>query len=439
MTIAPSLDAYPVRLRPAVGESLMGYLWRFYAANGHELPSNVRTLAAQVREGRCRSVDFCWAWRVVGRQAIEELLMSESAAASAIQMRSRLAWSRWPRTSRFCPACVRERRAHLLAQDLPLVEACPMHGCVLVQQCTSCQASLCWATLGYGWRCGCGLPVGNMPTTEAPSWLRQVASKIAAAVHQGVLPDAYAELVWMTELKHRLVHGDRPTCRMTTGQQAPTRWLSKPGRWEVETAGQSEGVLARRLQRLLRRLLRDERCHVLALNGNAHVSGLVEFLARAPSNVRSRVPAIWDALAEVLRDLAVDEAMPAIVFHPRVPTEQRRRIDVDLQAWWLGAWPFAGEVAEGRLAAGRIVLHHGRIGDLIAQLVDNFARLARCPYWSAGGSALVARWRPCTTVSCAGDSVAHLVRALAQLHPAELGFVAALAEEDLACRGGCGQ
>lgn len=436
MTIAPSLDAYPVRLKPAAGESLMGYLWRFYSANGHQLPPSVRTLATQVRGGLCSSGDFGWAWRVVGRRAIEELLASESAASAVIQVRSRLAWSRWPRTSRFCPACVRQQRPHSLAQDLPLVEVCPTHGCVLVQQCTGCRASLCWSTLGYGWRCGCGLPVGGMPTTEAPNWLRQVSSKIAEAVRRGVLSDAYAELVWMTELQHRLVHGDRLACQLIVGEQAPTRWLRKPGRWEVEAAAQTTGVLATRLRRLLRRLLPDGPGVVLAVNSNGHIRGLVDFVTRAPANVRARVPAIWEAWAQVLHALAVDQAIPAIVFHPRMTTEERRRIDADLHAWWSGAWPFAGEVADRRLADARVV---GETEDLITQLVGNFVRLARCSRWSAGTSALVACWRPCATLSRAGYSVAHLVQALAQLHPAELGFVAALAEEDLACRGGRGQ
>lgn len=438
MTIAISLDAYPIRLKPMKGESLMGYLWRFYASNGCDMPAPVRALATQVRRGQCRPVDFSWMWLAIGKQTTEELLTSESSAHAAIQRHSRLPWAKWPRTSRFCPSCIREKQSHLLVMDLPLVEACPNHGVRLIQHCAGCSTSLCWSSLKYGWRCRCGLALSDMPTTKVPTWLHRMSSFVAYAACEGVLRDAYAELVWATELRHRVLHGDRYTCQVYVAEQAPTRWLRKPGRWEIEMAEQSTECLARRVKRLLRRLFSGVGTPIIELNGNTHLSGLLAFVLRTHVLRKERMSAISVAWAEVQHRLSVHESKPSILYHPCLLISERHQHDAVLQAWWLRTWPFAGQVADWNCSEVWENLYSHRTDALIVRLVGDLLKIARSQEWTPGSSLLVERWKPGAMLSNAGESMAHLVQALSQLPIAELSFIAALVRHDLVRGNGDG-
>lgn len=431
MTIAISLDAYPIRLKPTKGESLMGYLWRFYASNGSEVPVPVRILATQARRGQCRPIDFSWMWSAIGKQTTEELLTSESSAMAAIQRRSRLPWAKWPRTSRFCPLCIREKQSHLLVMDLPLVEACPKHGIRLIQHCPGCSASLCWSSLRHGWLCRCGLAISDMATAKVPSWLHRMSSFVANAACEGVLRDAYAELVWATELRHRVAYGDRYACQVHVDEQGPTKWLRKPSRWEIDMAEQSTEGLARGMKRMLRRLFADAETPVIELTANTHVSGLIAFALRTHVLRKERMSAISSAWAGVLHGLSVHESKPKILYHPCLLMSERHRNDATLQAWWLKAWPFAGQVAEWSCADVRESFSLHGADALIVQLVSDLLKVTRRTEWTPGSSVLAARWKPSAKLTDAGRSVTCLVQALSQLPLAELSFVAALVRYDL--------
>ena len=434
--IAPlTFDLYPVRVRPMSGESLMGYLWRFYASNGHEVPQGVARLAADVRGGRCRPVEFRWAWPGIGREAIDELLTSEAGADAAIRRRSRLSWSRWPRTSRFCTSCVREGAPHALVLDLPLVEACPTHGTRLLHVCTGCKTSLRWATLRQGWRCACGRSLAETATVEAPHWAQRLACRMEGALRHSSLEEAYGSLEWARELRHRLAHGDRFACAVSVAEQAPAAWLRAIGRWEARLLEQSAEVLVLRVRRLLRRLFRAATNTVIALTTNAHAAGLLDFLSRMPAYVRVRHPAIMAAWVEVLCRQQFSDATPMLLFHPSMSGRERRRTEDALRSWWSTSWPFGGPGLAPYLRAADLWNFEPK-EPLIAQALNAFIRVATGSASAVGASSLAACWKPHSELANAGYSVRRLARAFSRLHPAELGFIVALAEQDRG-RGDC--
>lgn len=392
-------------------------------------------LAADVRRGRCRPVDFRWAWSGIGRDATDQLLSTEAHAEAAIRRRSRLSWSRWPRTSRFCPSCVREGRPHALALDLPLVEACAAHGTRLLQVCTNCSSSLRWAAMLHGWRCACGQPLADMAVAEAPRWTCRLACRIETALRDGNLDAAYGSLEWARELRHRLTHGNRIGCILNIAEPAPAAWLRVIGRWEAELLEQPAETLVRRVQRLLRRLFRATPNAVIALTANAHAGGLLDFLSKMPAYVRDRHPAILAAWAEVRRREQLGETTPTLLFHPRLSVRERRRADAVLRSWWSASWPFGGPSPMPCLRAVDRLNHEPK-GELVAQALNAFLLVAAGSASAVDTSTLAACWRPHCELENAGYSLRQLAQAFGLLHPAELGFVVALAEQDRD-RGDC--
>jgi hypothetical protein len=60
------------------------------------------------------------------------------------------------RCPRLCPACLRERSIWWAVWDLGLVTACPVHSCLLLDQCPCCGRRLAWQRLAVH-KCRCGL------------------------------------------------------------------------------------------------------------------------------------------------------------------------------------------------------------------------------------------------------------------------------------------
>ena len=73
-------------------------------------------------------------------------------------------------TPRLCPVCVASSGYHCLLWDLPLMSACPLHACLLVENCHACGLTYTWRTLRSGWLCACGAKVSERPVVCAPKW-----------------------------------------------------------------------------------------------------------------------------------------------------------------------------------------------------------------------------------------------------------------------------
>lgn len=160
---------YPVRPQVQPGESLMGYVYRFYSANGYCIPYTinkwVRTLSRGWTEefdeafkvtqsifGNVASLNcFCW---IRVRQHID----SDRPESSSYWL------ERSHQPAAYCPTCLHESGFYYELWEYLKVEVCPLHACRLVTRCPSCLSNFSWCRLLTDWRCFCGL---EMTTVSA--------------------------------------------------------------------------------------------------------------------------------------------------------------------------------------------------------------------------------------------------------------------------------
>lgn len=82
---------------------------------------------------------------------------------------------------RACPACLRERLVWWAIWDLGLVAACPIHRCLLLNQCPHCKKMLTWRRAAIE-RCCCGTDLRNVTTGVASADLLAINTLIYRAV-----------------------------------------------------------------------------------------------------------------------------------------------------------------------------------------------------------------------------------------------------------------
>lgn len=91
-------------------------------------------------------------------------------------------WEMYPHAwnqhySRFCPECFNNSRIWRLEWELLFFDACPKHGCWLVDTCSSCGQILRWERKRFSY-CDCGAALSNESSEACPPALLQVAKII---------------------------------------------------------------------------------------------------------------------------------------------------------------------------------------------------------------------------------------------------------------------
>jgi hypothetical protein len=92
---------------------------------------------------------------------------------------------------RLCPACLRERLIWWAVWDLGLVTACPIHRCLLFNQCPACRRKLAWQRLAVH-QCRCGLDFCDLAVEPADRELVAINAAIYRAA--GFPPGDAAEI-----------------------------------------------------------------------------------------------------------------------------------------------------------------------------------------------------------------------------------------------------
>ena len=69
---------------------------------------------------------------------------------------------------RLCPACLREHPIWWAVWDLGLVTACPIHRCLLLDECPACKRKLAWQRPAVH-KCRCGLDFRKLAPVAADS------------------------------------------------------------------------------------------------------------------------------------------------------------------------------------------------------------------------------------------------------------------------------
>ena len=144
-------DHYLVRPMMLRGESLRGFVYRFYDANGLKVPKMVST---QITHLSTVEVE-----RQATRGAQKYLIGADVNLSEydffnqyvVVPKKRKKFRSDNFAQHRFCPACLNEKFTHYAVWDLPMFTACPKHFCRLVSLCEQCKLAFKWLTLDVKW------------------------------------------------------------------------------------------------------------------------------------------------------------------------------------------------------------------------------------------------------------------------------------------------
>lgn len=153
-------SSLPLRPRPAMNESIVGFLHRLFSLHGHRTPS-------WLGKALCTHPPQPERDHILG----QFFDLPGDAAWLSAQHTLRLAIPEpWQRSStlslRLCHRCLTEQGYHKWYWDLPLVTACPRHNIPLRERC-HCGRTLRWRTLDLDWHCICRRNLLNDDTEES--------------------------------------------------------------------------------------------------------------------------------------------------------------------------------------------------------------------------------------------------------------------------------
>jgi hypothetical protein len=484
---ATEFDTYPVRPPPEEGESLPGYCWRFFAANGHEVPRTIRKAmlssrvvdpapvvatdasranvinAESIRKlvnaslGRLHTApEVELIRRHFGSARIDPILEAEWAVSGMMERRGGYGWLMWPRFSRHCPSCLAERRGHLLVNDLPLVRACPLHGTRLICHCVHCSEPFSWRLVSAQSLCVCGVPFAEM-AQPAPSWRHRLSRAVqqallrtatrktnsevehADAAHGSIdLGKVYDELWWSANLHHAL-----RCSRNTGGSSADSLFGRKrnliPARWEVDLVSHSASAIVDRANRVLQRVWRRRRSAIVLVDKDECFIAVARLLARLPDETQTFARKMRAAFSRVISDHVVAiEGLGDMLTYPGQPARRRDQQLQVFKGWWSRVVrrlePCESDTELPR-DLGRAEYEHGvdvdARYDLVVGILNALLSASQVPVPADRLVALRHRWRPPACVVEASDSLSSLASKLTRLADVELAFARALIDKDL--------
>lgn len=348
---------YLVRPPYLPGESVAGYLYRFYGANGHRVPGHVSKLLTALRSRRSfdgqlgdpRDKMFQRMQQLLGTACIlDEGWWIEGDYIAPYYLCGRATLS-------LCPECIQMFGAHLAIWDLPLITACPIHRCRLVAQCPKCRAQLRWARLQPDWHCGCGQDICQIPTRIAGnsmillSWCLIGAGDTPRPPSYSVDPPAgLAFPPLQLETAYRLLqrcHALRASIIEALWDARPAdrrqsryfRSRPRPGPWEARALVAWPTGLHEALVRLLQRRLRPLSTTLVEVSGDPVIKHVLKHLGNSASGD-------WpiDEIGNATRTLIEHFRAPVarvnlVLFNPRLGVE-RCRERLRHFSLWCGEW-----------------------------------------------------------------------------------------------------
>jgi hypothetical protein len=143
-----AIRPYVLKLKPNIGESLLGYMHRLAVRNKHDIPYwikydiGLKTNTASLTERQLENLSF------ISGRPVEELVPMQSPPA----VDGRTTFMGWPileseierGRSRLCPACVADDAFHRQIWNLRVATVCPLHGIPLIDECPVCSEPLTW-------------------------------------------------------------------------------------------------------------------------------------------------------------------------------------------------------------------------------------------------------------------------------------------------------
>lgn len=205
------LKNYLLRPKRLDGESLRGYLYRFYDLNQLRVPIKVWNLVDEIyRQETTDSAKLNQLQQLTGDiHVITEKDWLQKHKLPKLKYANQ-ANNIYLASTRCCPHCINEKKGHLAIWDLPLFTACPKHGCLLVYRSSRL---IRWRTMKPDWVCIDEVAIQDIKTHQAAKfqlWLSncilqakdsqdnyyQNAKPIANFTSDYSIKDIYEAIAW---------------------------------------------------------------------------------------------------------------------------------------------------------------------------------------------------------------------------------------------------
>lgn len=177
-----------IRSSPAVDESPEGYLLRLATLNGLAGTRRIKQFWGMAGRFHYSYDEWRHVFNVLGISISPEDFAYTPSSNEKLRSfgRIKVASSALNLAKpRVCPKCIAACQYAMRLWDLKTYVACHLHGCVLMDQCPTCERSLVWTRSRID-RCACGTDLARWPVEPAPSSTVQISKLHAelAGLHE---------------------------------------------------------------------------------------------------------------------------------------------------------------------------------------------------------------------------------------------------------------
>lgn len=449
------IQAYPVRPLPKPSESLAGYCWRVYASNGHK-PDQFVIQILRVTGNDTNPEHIPTESALIGKVAAASMRAKELSLLTGRSQGTQPSWCCRAIAHRFCPLCIEQHGFHTVLWDMPLVLACPVHECRLVDRCDECGSTLMWHQMRIGFGCKCQCPVeeiATIPATRLETWLSRCVAysadfeELMTMIGQGArCPndwprykawEFYEVVDWANRARNALTYDRRHRTYWDGTAAAPARAQKRPGAAVLRFVAGLPDSARRGTQRLLRRTFSANRSVLVDPLADPALQRLRRMVAdmRQDTNLLARLVA--STVDEVVRGHHASLAsLPQVIYNPSLSSRRRVDFEARLRSWWSQLCVRLRSV-EGSLSLpsndGTACLPGWDLVDVPRRLLDVLnlvADLAQAGVPPDALTRLTARWQAPASAFIVHAGLDEIAATMASLHPAELIFAGELIRSD---------
>jgi hypothetical protein len=320
---------------------------------------------------------------------------------------------------------VEDDQRHKLIWDLPLVTACPDHGCRLMDRCDQCRRPLAWTRLDADFTCSCRRVLSKATQAAGRAQLR-FAGAVACAI------DAHAATRSSApdqgSCSPRLEYAVRDVYELLRWADHWTPYRQKreaPPSSVLRLVGGEPKRMVHVMWRLLCRKRRRTQDILIDVEGDDATSTwflMKNWISRSSNPLLREAGAAGSRLEG--RYHAAINSLPSAAFDPSLSPDYPSLADIALTRWWRALADCLQPVEDEPLV-GSPALASDRM-----RLLNRLYQVALREVPVTALSMVAARWRISPMLRSV-TSVSELASRLAELHTAEHEFLFALLEHDL--------
>lgn len=449
------IQAYPVRPLPKPFESLAGYCWRVYASNGHK-PDQCVIQTLRVGGRVTDSEQLPTESALIGKVAAAIMRARELALLTGRSEAAQPSWCCRALAHRFCPQCIQQHGFHTVLWDMPLVLACPVHECRLVDCCDACGSTLTWHQMRIGFACKCQRPIRAMTTTPASRleiWLSRCVAysadfeELMTMIGRGARSpndwprykawEFYEVVDWANRARNALTYDRRHRTYWDGTAAAPARAQKRPGAAVLRFVAGLPDSARRGTQRLLRRTFSASRSVLVDPLADPALARLRRMVADMRQNTNLLARLVASTVDEVVRGHHASLAsLPQVIYNPCLSSQHCADFEVRLTTWWsqlcVRLQPVEGTLSLPRydrtafLPGWDLVDVPRRLLDILNLIAD----LVQAGVPPDALTRLTTRWQAPTSAFSVHAGLAEISSTMASLHPAELIFAGELLRSD---------